>query len=62
MEGGGGRGAELEHLIRKAKVQHDTIERGHTWMGDHYTLSSAPAPRFLRNQIMCRFYQKIFWE
>ena len=26
-------GAELEHLIRKAKVQHDTIERGHDMDG-----------------------------
>ena len=30
---GGGGGAELEYLIRKAKVQHDTIERGHDMDG-----------------------------
>ena len=30
---GGGGEAELEYLIRKAKVQHDTIERGHDMDG-----------------------------
>ena len=29
------------------------------WIGDRYVLGSAPAPRFLRSQILCRLYEKV---
>ena len=30
------------------------------WIGDRCVLGFAPAPRFLRSQILCRLYEKVF--
>ena len=53
-EGSLGRTAQDVHLHFTQLLNYVVAK----WMGDRYVLGFAPAPKFLRSQILCRLYKR----